>query len=251
MTPGSLRQLARVADFSPILIPYWTFDSWTTASWRAEVGRTVRTKNSTRVVWRWESGTVKKCFDDLLISGTTRLSQRLLGQIQRYNLKDLIEYEPKFLAGQQAQAYDLPLDSAWGLARQTMREQTRDACMKRASTKKIRNFSMNLDFSDESWRYILLPVYVAAYHYQGIQYQVIINGQTGAISGQRPADWLKIWLAALAAFSPAILLGLIGLFFMLAGESASLFFIMAFILASAGIAASLILIKKAQELDDV
>ena len=187
MTPGSLRRLARVADFSPVFIPFWTFDSLATAHWRAEVGRTQKTKNGTRTVWRWESGRLTKIFDDLIISGSTRLSRRLLSQIEEYDLHDLLEYEPKLLAGQQAQAYDLSLDAAWEQARHTMRKTTREACKKKASTRKIRNFTMNLKFSDESWRYILLPVYIAVYHYQGTQFQVMVNGQTGQISGQRPA----------------------------------------------------------------
>jgi len=261
MTPGSMRRLARIADFSPIFIPFWTFDSGAYATWKAEVGHTKssrhynsRTKSwttTTKTVWRWESGNVKQFFDDMLISGTTRLSQRLLGQIQQYDLKDLLEYEPKFLAGQHAQAYDLPLDMAWKKARDAMREQTRLACRKQASTNKIRNFSMTLDFSDESWRYILLPVYIAVYHYQGTQYQVMVNGQNGRISGQRPADWIKIWLVVLAIMSPAFIAGLAGILLMLSGRDGFPVLMIAFVLAMLGIVLSFHLVRQAMELDDV
>lgn len=250
MTPGSMRRLARIADFSPVFIPFWTFDSRVYSTWKAEVGRTKKTNNGTKTVWRWESGTVKKFFDDLIISGSTRLSKRLLTQIQQYDLHDLIEYEPKFLAGQQAQAYDLSLDSAWKLARDTMREQTREACRNQASTKKIRNFTMNLDFSDESWRYILLPVYIAIYHYRGTQFQVMVNGQTGQISGQRPADWVKIWLVVLAIMSPAIIAGIVGMVLMLFGGVGFPVLVIAFILAVLGVVLSLHLVREAMELDD-
>ncbi len=69
---------------------------------------------------------------------------------------------------------------------------------------------MSLDFSDESWRYVLAPAYVAAYRYGGQSYQVTVNGQTGAIAGQRPVDWTKVWLAVAAMVAPGLLLGLLG-----------------------------------------
>ncbi|MFZ0544273.1 MAG: hypothetical protein WAM60_02460 [Candidatus Promineifilaceae bacterium] len=261
LTPSSMRRLARIADFVPVFIPFWTFDSWADATWRAEVGHTQssrhynsRTKSwttSTKVVWKWESGSVRHFFDDMVISGSTRLSEKLLAQIQQFDLNDLLEYEPKFLAGQHAQAYDLPLDAAWETSRHNMRETIRQKCRSQASTSKIRNFSMSLDFSGETWRYILLPVYIAIYHYQAKSYQVMINGQNGEISGQRPADWVKIGLVMLAMMSPAILAALAGIILILLGQEGFIFLLGALVLGSVGIAFSLVLFRKAQELDDV
>jgi DNA-directed RNA polymerase subunit RPC12/RpoP len=261
MTPGSMRRLARIADFVPVFIPFWTFDSTANATWRAEVGHTQTSRRynsqtkswttTSKTVWRWESGSVNHFFDDLVISGTTRLSQRLLEQIDEYNLNDLLKYEPKLLAGQQAQAYDLPLDAAWETARHAMREQTRKQCRKQASTNKIRNFSMNLDFSGESWRYILLPVYIAIYHYQQKRFQVMINGQSGVIAGQRPADWLKVWLVVLAAMAPSFGLGLIGLILMYYTGSGFPFLLVAFVAAVIGIIIAFHQVREAMALDDV
>lgn len=70
---------------------------------------------------------------------------------------------------------------------------------------------MSADFDDESWRYILLPVYLAAYRYEGKVFQVMINGQTGAVAGAKPVAWWKIWLAIAAIISPGAFLILIGL----------------------------------------
>ncbi len=260
MTPAGMKRLSRIADFVPVFIPFWTFDSHATATWRAEVGHTKssrrynsRTKSwttTTKTVWKWESGRVKRFFDDLVVSGSTQLSKKLLGQIQDYNLHDLLEYEPNLLAGQQAQAYDLPLDEAWKSARHTMREKTRLDCRRQASTSKIRNFSMSLDFSDESWRYILLPVYIAIYHYQQEQFQVMVNGQTGSIAGQRPPDWVKIWLLISLSMAPSLILGVAGIVLLFFGGVGFPLLLVAFVLAAIGIAISLKLFQKAQELDD-
>lgn len=219
MTPKSLKQ-STVAGFTGIYLPYWTFDAMTQAEWKAEVGHheTRRRYNSatksweshTVTVWRWESGRVRKFFDDVLVPGTARLSRVLLGNLQNYDTHALVAYEPKYLAGFLAQAYDVPLEKAWEEGREQMRADTRDACRGQASTSQIRNFSMALDFSEESWRYILAPIYLAVYQYDGQPYQVMINGQTGAIAGQRPVDWNKVWLVVGAVVAPGALLSLLG-----------------------------------------
>jgi hypothetical protein len=220
MTPKALKDTGNVTDYIGVYVPYWTFDAQTAASWKAEVGHQVTEryydasskswKTRTRTVWRWESGHVQQTFDDLLVAGSGKLSSLLLQRIQDYDTGELVPYAPSYLAGLLAQAYDVPLEAAWATGRERMREQTRKACYGQASTSQVRNFSMSLDFSNESWRYVLVPAYVATYRYGGQAFQVMINGQTGAIAGQRPVDWTKVWLAVAAMVAPGLLLGLLG-----------------------------------------
>lgn len=226
MTPAALKQKATVGQFTPIYLPYWTFDSTTSAQWRAEVGyneteryydhSSKEWRTRTKIRWRWEDGQVRHPFDDLLVPGTIKLSPLHLEKIGNFNTGGLVAYTAEFLAGMHAQTYDLQLEPAWAIARNQMRETTRTDCHAQIRGDHVRNFTMTLDFSDESWRYVLLPVYVSAYQYNdgktGLKtYQMLINGQTGAISGQRPVDWTKVWLAIAALLAPGLLLGLIGL----------------------------------------
>ncbi len=258
MTPGDLKQLSHVADFVPVYVPFWTFTARTAASWRAEVGhqKTERYrsggewKTRTVTVWKWESGQAHLHFDDLPLPGTQRLSPVLLERIKEYNLHALVPYDPKYLAGMHAQAYDVTLDAAWETAREEMREETRKACRSQASTSKIRNFSMGLDFADESWRYILLPLYIAVYKYGGEHYQVMVNGQLGVVAGQRPVAWTKVWLAIGAALTPGLLLSLLGVLTALLGIGIVIG-ALGFVLLVLGAIIGVVIFLKAQELDRV
>ncbi|MDI6694430.1 MAG: hypothetical protein QME21_05230 [Anaerolineales bacterium] len=219
MLPAGLSDIATLGGFTGLYLPYWTFDADLQADWKAEVGHTKTEryydngewKTRTVVEWRWESGRANLHIDDLLTPGSARLSQNLLHKIGNFDLSALAPYEPAYLAGFQAKAYDIPLEAAWEIGRQAMREQARLACLSQTSTPQVRNFNMNLDYANESWRYVLLPVYVAHYTYAGKTYQALVNGQSGAIAGQRPVDWNKVWLAIAAILSPGVLLGLLGL----------------------------------------
>lgn len=260
MTPASLKRLAGVQAFAAVYLPYWTFDAVTTASWKAEVGHTETERyydagnkewrTRTVTVWRWESGSVRMHFDDLLVEGTARLSALLLSKMSDYDLSALVAYEPDYLAGFMARAYDVLLDQAWEKGRHAMRERTRQACRDQASTSNIRNFRMNLDFSDESWRYILLPVYVAAYRYGEQVYQVLINGQTGTISGQRPVDWNKVWLAIIVLVAPGLLIGLLGLATLPLGVVGVVIGGLGFVLLLVGLVVAAVIWNRAQGMDD-
>jgi DNA-directed RNA polymerase subunit RPC12/RpoP len=260
MTPNKLKELKTNAEFFPIFIPFWTFDALASANWQAEVGHTKTEryydhsdrawKTRTKIVWQWESGNVQLNFDDVIIKGTKRISPLLLDRVGQFDTTALVPYEPSYLAGFQAQAYDIPLELAWEESRRGMRETTRQACVNQASTSQLRNFCMNLDFADEAWRYLLLPLYVYSYVFEGQIYQILINGQNGGISGQRPVDWLKVWLVILALLTPGTALGVIGVFTLLFAGIGVVIGGFGFILLVIGIILAVIIFQKAQGLDD-
>ena len=206
LLPSDLHRLAHATDFVPMYIPYWTFDARGKARWKAEVGKWESRGEKSELVWRWESGWAETYFDDLLVSGSSHLEEKLLEKIQRFDLRELTPYNPSFLAGVHAQAYEVSLDEAWMSARSIMRESLRGDCLEKPSGSEIRNFHMGLQFSEESWRYILLPFLVGSYEYNGKSYQVLINGQNKRMAGRRPVDWRKLGKISLLSMLPGLLL---------------------------------------------
>jgi uncharacterized Zn finger protein (UPF0148 family) len=251
--PGELSARSIIDRFVGIYLSFWTFDANIDAHWRAEVGYEKQEryfdngewKTRTRIEWRWESGNVSVIIDDMVISGNSHVSRHILEQLYPFDLDALVAYKPDYLAGWQAQAYDLNLPDAWDEAKNRMREQGKDACRENIHSSHVRNFSMKADFSEETWRYILLPVYLAAYKFEENIYQVMVNGQTGVVAGQKPVAWSKIWLAVAGLLSPGILLGLAGLPLLLIGGVGLVPLILGFVLLVIGIILSVQLYKKA------
>ena len=257
--PDDLAATTVVGRLTGIYLPFWTFDTEVTANWRAEVGyeHTVRHYNAsqkrwetrTQIVWRWENGDVHLSIDDFLVTGSSpkRISLRILKEISNFNMSGLETYEPDYLAGWQAQVYETTLTEAWEVGKNSIREQAKKACYQDIPTSHVRNFSMSADFSDESWRYVLLPVYVAAYRSGEATYQVMVNGQTGTVAGQKPVAWWKIWLAIAAMLAPGVLSGLIGLPLMLLGGAGVIPLALGVILFVIGGIFSFVLYRKAQQ----
>lgn len=253
--PDELRASAIVDRFTGIYLPFWTFSAQIGSTWKAEVGYehevsyyddTDKTwKTRTEIHWRWEDGQVSVKVADLLICGNSHLSQVILKRLYPFNLNDLVSYAPDFLAGWQAQTYDLTLPKAWEQGKAEMRERAKSACYDKISSSHVRNFTMTADFADETWRYVLLPVYVAAYKFENKVYQVMLNGQTGAIAGQKPVAWWKIWLVIAAILSPGLCLGLVGLPLLLAGGIGLIPLVLGAILFIVGMVFAFFLYQKA------
>jgi DNA-directed RNA polymerase subunit RPC12/RpoP len=219
--PSELASSTVIDRFTGIYLPFWTFGANISARWKAEVGyehtesyydpgsKSMRTRTVIR--WRWENGQVGLKISDLLISGSSHASHIILERLEPFNLNDLVDYSPDYLAGWQAHAYDINLPQAWETGKDVMRERAKKVCYEDIPSPHVRNFSMSADFGDESWRYLLLPVYLAAYRFEEKVYQVMVNGQTGVVAGQKPVAWWKIWLAVAALVGPGLLIGLVGL----------------------------------------
>ena len=55
-----------------------------------------------------------------------------------------------------------------------------------------------MKLKEEAFKHILLPVYVSAYTFKDKPYIYYVNGQTGAVSGNRLYSFWKIFLCILA-----------------------------------------------------
>jgi DNA-directed RNA polymerase subunit RPC12/RpoP len=253
--PAELAGSALVDHFTGVYLPFWTFSAKIGSRWKAEVGyeREERYYDSsdkewkTRTVidWRWENGQVRINIDDLLIIGSSHLSHVILRRLYPFNLNELVAYAADFLAGWQAQAYDITLPQAWEAGKAEMRDKAKAACYADISSAHVRNFTMTADFADEAWRYLLLPVYITAYKFEGKVFQVMINGQTGATAGQKPVAWWKIWLAVAAMLAPGACLALIGLPLLLASGIGVVPLILGGIAFVAGLVGAFVLYNKA------
>ena len=225
--PKTLRELSSLNPFLGIYAPVWAFSSHIKAHWSALVGYERQERyydhgskswqTRTHIDWRPESGDVQLAIENLVVLGSNQISKRLFGKIQTYDLGALVKYSPDFLAGWQAQKFSIPLNSAWETGKGVMREKAQDACKQDIPTSHVRDFQMSADFCDETWRYALLPVYLSTYRYLGRTFQVIVNGQNGNISGQKPVEWWKVWMAIAALLLPGLGLGGVGFILLFLG----------------------------------
>lgn len=214
--PSSLKKYAEVDKMHGIYIPFWTYDADSASSWTAEAGyyyyetETYRDKDGntqTRQVrrTRWEpaSGYYQHWFDDVLVAGSKGIKQGMVQKIYPFPLDQVVNYEAKFLLGWKSEVYGVDVKEGYEVAEDIMDGYIRDEIIKTIPGDTYRNLNVHTRFSNITFKHILLPVWVCAYLFNNKSYQVLINGQTGKIAGQKPISWIKVTLAVLVVAAVA------------------------------------------------
>ena len=217
--PSSLLEYTRKGRaMNGIYVPFWTFDADSDSSYTGQRGehyyesRTVtvmvngkserRTEQVQKTRWYPASGRVSRRFDDVIILASASQSQRLNNALGPWDLGALQPYNPDFLAGFQAEGYTVPLADGHVAARQRMADIIEQDVRRDIGGDVQRVDQVNSRFSDETFKHVLLPVWMAAYKYSGKSYAFLVNGQTGEVQGERP--W-SIWKISLAVLAVAVL----------------------------------------------
>ena len=207
--PNALKTYARAGRrMAGIYAPHWTFDAETATDYTGQRGiaRTETYRNAkgqiqtrTRMDWYPARGRVRVSFDDLIVLGSASLPEALTDGVAPWDLPALSPYRPEVIAGFRAEAYTVDLPAAWAAAQERMVPAIHSAIRRDIGGNAQRISSTRTVTAEETFRHVLLPLWIAAYRYGGKSYRFVVNGATGKVAGERPYSWIKIALAALAA----------------------------------------------------
>ncbi len=128
---------------------------------------------------------------------STSLPTRLGDDLTPWDLGQLQPYTPDFLAGFQAEGYTVALADGHATARDRMARVIESDVRRDIGGDEQRVNSIDTRHGDETFKHILLPVWMAAYKYSGKSYRFVVNGQTGEVQGERPYSWWKIGFTVL------------------------------------------------------
>ena len=209
--PSGFKSRALTDTLRGIYLPYWTFDAEVLAEWTAESGYYYwetesyedsngrrQTRQVQRTRWENSAGSVRHFFDDELVPGSKGVAAELLRKIEPFPTRtDLKPYDPGYVSGWVVEQYQIDLVGAAGNARAVMEGKMVGLCAAEVPGDTQRGLRVNSDYSGQTFKHLLVPVWVLAYTYGSGSFQVIVNGYTGAIAGKHPLSWGKIFLVGL------------------------------------------------------
>jgi hypothetical protein len=141
--------------------------------------------------WSYASGNVQRQFDDVPVPATKSVLPKYLESLN-WNFNELVSYEPAYLSGHKAQTYQVSLEEGFERYKQIAESVIRGDINRDIGGDRQQIGSMNTDHSNITFKHLLVPVYASAYKFNNKVYQVVINGRTGEVQGERPYSWLKI-----------------------------------------------------------
>jgi len=224
--PNRMKSAAHTDTVKGFYLPYWTFDAQVAADWTAQSGYHYyetesytdgdgkrQTRQVQRTRWEPSWGHVDQFFDDELVPASVGAQPALLRKIEPFPTHDVVPYDPGYLAGWVVEQYQIDLVNAANLARDDMQKKITQLCAQAVPGDTYSDLQVNANYDAQTFKHILLPVWLLVYNYDGKAFQVVVNGFTGAISGNYPKSWIKITLAVFCALVLILIIALaLGIF---------------------------------------
>ncbi|MBO4688450.1 MAG: TFIIB-type zinc ribbon-containing protein [Clostridiales bacterium] len=212
-TPSKAKKSARPESFQGVYLPYWTYDAQTTSSFSARAGYERRVKRGdnyvTEVTWRPVSGVYQEFIDDQTVMASKRTENSVVKACEPFDFTKLVPYSPQVVAGFIAERYSVGLKEGWGIAQESIKKRLQNNINKYIRSNwrcdRVDSLRFSTLYSNITYKYILVPVWISSFKYNEKVYQFVVNGQTGKVGGHAPVSALRV-LAAIGIGLAAIIL---------------------------------------------
>lgn len=208
--PKLAKESAKADKFKGIYLPYWTFDAQTFSDYKGEYGiehtyTDSEGESQTETTWYRTSGMYKRFFDDELVLASTKHTSSMMKGIEPFDTENNVSYKPEYIAGFVAERYSIGLEDGWEIAKKSIERQLRSEIADKIENENHANdsriHSVDTEFMDMTYKYLLLPIWMSSFKYKDKIYQFVVNGQTGKVSGDTPVSVPKVILTILAVIA--------------------------------------------------
>ncbi len=220
--PGALKRRALVDTVHGVYVPYWTFDAQVRCPWDAEAGHyyyvneefrdqqgRAQLRKVQRIRWEAAAGEIEHFFDDEPVPGTQGIDSNLLKAIEPFPTGELVPYDTAYLSGFVVEHYQVVLLDAARRSQESMHTQLMELCAAQVPGDTHRNLRIRPQYSGQTFKHILVPVWLLTYTFGSKVYQVLVNGYTGKMAGAYPKSVWKILLVVVAILVAVALLALL------------------------------------------
>jgi hypothetical protein len=135
--------------------------------------------------------------DDLAVPASRKLAARFSRLLPGFDLRETRPYDPRYLASWPAEVYDIPMaDASLDAREQAYARYKRLIPARVPGIYNLRTSSEGLTI--ESFKLVLVPVWITELSFEGKGYTLLVNGQNGQVAGDIPGrpqagllEWLK------------------------------------------------------------
>ena len=209
--PSKAKKSCEAKEFHGIYLPYWTFDSETTSSYTAKYGKDYKDKEgNTKTRWYNTRGVYDEFIDDEVVYASKKTNDAHIKEVSSFDFSKLRDYDPQFIAGFAAERYSLGLDDGWGVAQKQITEKLKnhisDRVRSRYNADRVTDIKLATTYDKITFKYLLAPIWISNFKFNGKIYNFVVNGQTGRIAGKSPISALRVIIAIIIAIVVLVIL---------------------------------------------
>lgn len=219
-TPSQIKKQKVNTNISGVYLPIWTFDTETLSHYNGRLGKhytVVRGSGKnrrveTRVRWYRISGIQKVSFDDIPVNAGEKISQNEISQLLPYDTNNSFIYEKDFLVGFSAEHYNVDLKEGWNKAKGIAAPTIKNQILRKYIYDVVGYINIKTNYSDITYKYVLIPVWIGNYTYKNKKYRYLVNGETGKLIGKAPTSILKVLIVVFGVILIAAAIMLLAFF---------------------------------------
>jgi predicted RNA-binding Zn-ribbon protein involved in translation (DUF1610 family) len=207
--PSEFKKYNRTGSFASVYMAYFTYDAETTTDYDGRRGDTYTVttgsgdnrRTETRVRWRHRSGRVRNRFDDVAVCANDGLERRHVNALEPWPTRTAKPFSAEYIAGHVCRTYDHDVEECFGEAEERMTSEIRTTVKRDIGGDRQDIRRMDTRYDSLSFKHLLLPIWLLTVIFQERPFQVMINGVTGEVEGQRPWSVVKIAVAVVVGLA--------------------------------------------------
>ena len=191
-----LKSRNRIAEMRKLYVPYWLFDCDAQADivYDAEKRSTERRGDweITRTKYYLVRRSGRMGFDSIPVDGSEKLDDRITESLEPYDLSAAVPFQPAVLAGAMADHADVDADACEKRAVERVETSVSQAMRDTVNGySSVSERSRSIHSDNGTATPVLMPVWLITTQKEGKTYTFAINGQTGKLTCDVPADTKK------------------------------------------------------------
>ena len=200
--PKIFKDSNHIDEIKGVYVPFWLFDADSFGDVDFNATKTRQWSDSTYNYTETSYFKVKRSgrvsFLNVPVDGSKKMDDALMESIEPFNFNEAVDFQTAYLSGYLADKYDV--DDKQSIQRANARikkstEQAFEKTVKGYASVSVSSSSVRL--SNGKVRYALFPVWILNTSCDEKNYVFAMNGQTGRLVGDLPADKKKVNLARL------------------------------------------------------
>jgi len=201
-------------QFKGIYIPHWSYDATTVSDYSGSRGeyyyvtetytetvdgqQVERTREVRYTNWYRVTGRVEVGFNDIMISASNSLPQKVASRLEPWRLGELTHYNEQYVSGFRSELYQIDAEKGLAEAQRRMAPAIHNSVVQDIGGDEQQVHGIDTNYYDLGLKYLLLPVWISTYKYNNKLYHFTVNACTGEVVGERPYSALKIALTVIA-----------------------------------------------------
>jgi len=212
--PNEFKKYSSKGSFASVYTAYFTYDAQTASSYTGQrgdhytvtVGSGDDRRTETRTRWSSVSGSVRNAFDDLPVYANDGLDLGHVQALEPWPTHQALPFSEEFVAGHLCRTYDHDVEESFVPAKARIDDAIESTVRQDIGGDEQRVERVATNYGSLAFKHLLLPIWLLTVLYEGKPFQVMINGVTGEVQGQRPYSKVKIALAVVAALILVVIL---------------------------------------------